>query len=144
MNKIVSAAVAAAIAAGAALQAAPAWADPGRGPIRAERDNRDAAIALGIVGGIAGFIVGNAVAGNGAAPAHVVRPVPPMPSARPTGYHRPAPKLHAPWSREWFAYCFETYRSFDPKKGTYRGYDGRIHFCEAPVFPRKRGHDFRR
>jgi len=139
MKRITAAALAAAIAAGAAFQAAPASADPARGPIRAERDNRDAAIALGIVGAVAGFVVGNAVSGNGNATVHR-RPVPPTPSGHIGHYRKPAPKLHRPWSREWFRYCFETYRSFDPKKGTYRGYDGRTHFCEAPVNPRKRDH----
>jgi BA14K-like protein len=36
-----------------------------------------------------------------------------------------------PWSRDWFRYCANRYRSFDPQTGTYRGYDGRDHFCTA-------------
>jgi hypothetical protein len=34
-----------------------------------------------------------------------------------------------PWSREWFRYCSNRYRSFNADTGTYRGYDGRDHFC---------------
>jgi hypothetical protein len=36
-----------------------------------------------------------------------------------------------PWSRSWFRYCRQTYRSFDSRTGTYMGYDGREHFCTA-------------
>jgi Na+/glutamate symporter len=34
-----------------------------------------------------------------------------------------------PWTREWFRYCSQRYRSFNPDTGTYRGYDSRDHFC---------------
>lgn len=36
-----------------------------------------------------------------------------------------------PWSREWMDYCSDRYRSFNPRTGTYTGYDGRAHFCTA-------------
>lgn len=36
-----------------------------------------------------------------------------------------------PWSRSWFRYCRDRYRSFDPQTGTYVGYDGRERFCNA-------------
>ncbi len=36
-----------------------------------------------------------------------------------------------PWTREWFRYCSQRYRSFNPDTGTYRGYDSRDHFCVA-------------
>lgn len=36
-----------------------------------------------------------------------------------------------PWSRAWFRYCENRYRSFDPQSGTYVGYDGRERFCNA-------------
>lgn len=36
-----------------------------------------------------------------------------------------------PWSSEWYRYCEDTYRSFNPRTGTYVGYDGERHFCEA-------------
>ena len=34
-----------------------------------------------------------------------------------------------PWSQGWYQYCSQKFRSFDPQKGTYRGYDGLDHFC---------------
>lgn len=36
-----------------------------------------------------------------------------------------------PWSDEWYDYCSDRYRSFDPRSGTFVGYDGREHFCVA-------------
>jgi hypothetical protein len=36
---------------------------------------------------------------------------------------------YEPWSREWFRYCSNRYRSFNADTGTFRGYDGRDHFC---------------
>ncbi|MBX3580372.1 MAG: BA14K family protein [Rhizobiaceae bacterium] len=36
-----------------------------------------------------------------------------------------------PWSRGWYEYCSDRYRSFDPESGTFVGYDGREHFCIA-------------
>ncbi|MAY63701.1 MAG: hypothetical protein CML29_15975 [Rhizobiales bacterium] len=37
-----------------------------------------------------------------------------------------------PWTRDWYRYCDNRYRSFNPDTGTYRGFDGRDHFCRAP------------
>lgn len=36
-----------------------------------------------------------------------------------------------PWSRDWYRYCANRYRSFNPDTGTFRGNDGRDHFCNA-------------
>ncbi len=36
-----------------------------------------------------------------------------------------------PWSPGWYDYCADRYRSFDPRSGTFMGYDGREHFCVA-------------
>jgi hypothetical protein len=30
-----------------------------------------------------------------------------------------------PWTREWYDYCANRYRSFDPRSGRFIGYDGR-------------------
>lgn len=38
---------------------------------------------------------------------------------------------YEPWSRAWYRYCANRYRSFDPQTGTYVGYDGRERFCNA-------------
>jgi hypothetical protein len=36
-----------------------------------------------------------------------------------------------PWSGEWYRYCSDRYRSFNPSDGTFVGYDGVRRFCEA-------------
>ena len=36
---------------------------------------------------------------------------------------------HEPWTPEWQSWCASNYRSFNPRTGTFRGYDGRDHFC---------------
>lgn len=36
-----------------------------------------------------------------------------------------------PWTRAWFRYCENRYRSFDARTGTFTGYDGQTHFCTA-------------
>lgn len=48
-------------------------------------------------------------------------------SQRPVRYRGGA----EPWSRGWYEYCNARYRSFNPSTGTFRGYDGRDHFCVA-------------
>jgi hypothetical protein len=35
-----------------------------------------------------------------------------------------------PWTAEWYRYCEDRYRSFDPDSGTFLGYDGMRHFCQ--------------
>lgn len=36
-----------------------------------------------------------------------------------------------PWTPEWYRYCEDRYRSFNPRTGTFTGYDGLKHFCYA-------------
>jgi hypothetical protein len=36
-----------------------------------------------------------------------------------------------PWSPEWYRYCEGRYRSFNPRTGTFTGYDGQRYFCQA-------------
>jgi uncharacterized protein YcfJ len=36
-----------------------------------------------------------------------------------------------PWTDEWFDYCSRKYRSFNPRTGTFTGYDGVKYFCQA-------------
>lgn len=46
---------------------------------------------------------------------------------------RPHVYTHAgalePWSPGWYEWCDNRYRSFNARTGTFRGYDGRDHFC---------------
>ncbi|HWV41999.1 BA14K family protein [Pseudorhodoplanes sp.] len=74
---------------------------------------RDAAIAGGIIGGLA---LGAAIAGAASAP-------PPPPGYAPApGYAPPPP--------DWIAYCASKYKSFNPATGLYLGYDGQYHPCQ--------------
>lgn len=63
------------------------------------------------------------------------RPLPRRDHLAPRGYHQPrviyAGDLGAPepWTAEWRRYCEQRYRSFNAITGTYRGYDGKDHFC---------------
>jgi BA14K-like protein len=36
-----------------------------------------------------------------------------------------------PWTAKWRAYCSERYQTFNPQNGTFKGYDGKPHFCTA-------------
>ena len=48
---------------------------------------------------------------------------------------RRAPAYYAggiePWTRDWYEYCSDRYRSFNARTGTFTGYDGERHFCVA-------------
>jgi hypothetical protein len=74
------------------------------------RRNNGAAVAAGVIGGLA---LGAVIAGAAAAPP-------------PPAYYAPPP----PPGGDWYAYCASKYRSFDPASGTYLGYDGLRHPCQ--------------
>ncbi len=74
-----------------------------------DNDGAGAAVAAGIAGLAVGAIVGSAGSGP---PAYY--------------YSSGSPQ---PWSSGWYRYCASRYRSFDPRSGTYLGYDGYRHFC---------------
>ena len=86
------------------------------------RNNNDA-VALGILGLGAAAIIGGAIANSNNNPRVIYQ----QPSA-PRGVSGGA---YEPWSRSWMNYCSNRYRSFNASTGTYRGYDGRDHFCVA-------------
>jgi hypothetical protein len=73
------------------------------------------AVAAGIIGGL---VLGGIIASSRRGPAYYYGPPPPY--AR--GYYDPDYEA-------WLDYCFSRYRSFDPRSGTYLGYDGRRHYC---------------
>lgn len=95
------------------------------------------AVALGVLGLATGAIIGGAIASS-PGPRYYVDP--------PVGYYAPPPPpprvvyrsyepAYAgglrPWTGPWYRYCSSRYRSFDPRSGTFVGYDGRAHFCVA-------------
>ncbi|MGU3575815.1 BA14K family protein [Brucellaceae bacterium C25G] len=106
---------------------------------RPRKRDRSDAIAAGVIGLAAGAIIAGALS-QPSAPNYA--PPPPQPrvyyppqqtyNAYPSA---PAPVQYRggaqPWSQAWYNYCSQKFRSFNPKTGTYRGYDGANHFCVA-------------
>ncbi|MEI9413208.1 BA14K family protein [Mesorhizobium salmacidum] len=45
--------------------------------------------------------------------------------------HGYAGRYAEPWTHEWYVYCSYRYRSFNPRTGTFTGYDGEQYFCIA-------------
>lgn len=91
------------------------------------------AIAAGVIGLAAGAIMGSAL--SRPSPPWVIYQVPPPPPYYPPPPPpRPYPVYShlAPWSPGWYDYCASRFRSFNPRTGTFRGYDGRQYFCIAP------------
>jgi hypothetical protein len=58
-----------------------------------------------------------------------VAPPPPPPA-----YYGPAaygPAYGPPaWTPEWYTYCAQRYRSFNPRTGYFVGFDGLPYFCQ--------------
>ncbi|PWL17272.1 BA14K family protein [Falsochrobactrum shanghaiense] len=101
------------------------------------RHNRTGdAVAAGVIGLAAGALIGSAL--SQPQQRVYVEPAPVYAPPPPPAYY-PAPPARAvqyradfePWSRSWYDYCSDRYRSFNPTTGTYRGYDGQDHFCTA-------------
>ncbi|TLX17276.1 BA14K family protein [Rhizobium sp. MHM7A] len=86
------------------------------------RRNRDDDLAIGILGLAAGAIIGGAIVDD--------RRYEPPPRFRP-----PVREYHygfiRPWSPEWYRWCSNRYRSFDPRTGTFIATDGVLQFCDA-------------
>jgi hypothetical protein len=74
-----------------------------------------------VVGGALGSVLGNWLN----PPAVVVvpqvqMPVVVMPQAAPT---------LQPWTPDWYTYCAQKFKSFDPHTGEFVGFDGKPYFC---------------
>jgi hypothetical protein len=109
--------------------------------------NGDAALAAGVLGLAVGAIAGSALADNPRYRPVYDEPIYDEPAYEEPAYARPVivrPRPVRPyyteyrdvgglqpWSPEWFRWCGDTYRSFDPDTGTFVGYDGEQHFCVA-------------
>lgn len=74
-----------------------------------DKDNVGAAIGIGIVGLTLGAIIAGAAADKASS----------VPEYRDRNDYE-----------DWFRYCSSRYRSFDPRTGTFMGYDGRRHPCQ--------------
>jgi len=91
--------------------------------VRRHGNDKDA-IALGIIGLGVGAIIGGAIANGNNNPRVIYRQQPSAPQTVNRGSYEP-------WSQSWFRFCSNKYRSFNASTGTFRGYDGRDHFCVA-------------
>jgi hypothetical protein len=83
-----------------------------------------------LVAGIFGFAAG-AILSSALAPRYYYQPAPVY--AAPQVLYGPTTAYYGPpepWTSDWFAYCSDRYRSFDPQTGYFLGYDGNYHFCE--------------
>lgn len=101
---------------------------------RHHRDNGDT-VAAGVLGLAAGALIGSALA-QPERRVYVEPQYAPPPPPPPAYYPAPPRRVtyspgYQPWTRGWYDYCSNRYRSFNPNTGTYRGYDGRDHFCNA-------------
>jgi hypothetical protein len=84
--------------------------------------------AAGIFGLAAGALVGSALA----QPGYYYEPAPVYAAPPPPVAYQPAPVYYdqpQPWTPDWYQYCGERYRSFDPSTGYFLGFDGNYHFC---------------
>ena len=82
--------------------------------LKRETTRKGNAFVGGLVGGLAGSIVGNLVTRPGPTTTVVVQE---------RGY---SPE---PWTGEWYDYCANRYRSFNPRTGYYTTYGGYQRFC---------------
>lgn len=74
----------------------------------------------------AGAIIGGAIASQGYGPGYFA----PGPAYYDNGYDDDAVAVApAPGGDDAVAYCMQTYRSYDPRSGTYMGNDGYRHPC---------------
>ncbi|MBI1204670.1 MAG: BA14K family protein [Rhodopseudomonas sp.] len=90
------------------------------------RGRRGGGVAAGVAAGLLfGGLLGASPYYYGGPPAYYGPPV-----YYPPGFYGPVygPRYYG-GSRSWLSYCFSRYRSFDPRTGTYMGYDGRRHYC---------------
>ncbi|WP_336276503.1 BA14K family protein [Bartonella sp. CB178] len=98
------------------------------------RNDSGDTLAAGILGLAAGALLGNALKKN--EQPKVVYQV----SPQPTIIYQAPPSIvyqtvQQPLASGWLQYCKEKYRSFNPETGTFKGRDGKDHFCYAPVMP---------
>jgi hypothetical protein len=146
MNRIFKTAVLSAAMAATMLVALPA-ANADEWRHHRHHGNGDA-IAAGVLGLAAGALIGGALAND--------RPPPDANRYYDDGYYndgyydrevrvRPAPvrryyvqprvvyadRYAEPWTRAWYEYCSDRYRTFNSRTGTFTGNDGEQHFCTA-------------
>lgn len=99
-----------------------------------KKKNNDDLLAAGIVGLAVGAIAAGVLSQSQRSERVYIDPprTAPVPRYRYDSYPRASTYYGAPepWSRAWYRACDDRYRSFDPRTGTFMGYDGRRHFCD--------------
>ncbi|WP_068086007.1 BA14K family protein [Polycladidibacter stylochi] len=113
------------------------------------------AIAIGVLGLAAGLIIASAVEEDNytapafnpyapsvnpyaqpvyAYPVPAVQAVPAYPQPQPQPHQvnvqiNTYPSAPAPWTQQWYRYCTQKYRSFNPQTGTFMSYSGVRKLC---------------
>jgi hypothetical protein len=75
----------------------------------------------GVGAGLVGFGIG-AIVGSALTPREVY-------VAPPPAYYGPVAYGPPPWTPDWYTYCAQSYRSFNPHTGYFIGPDGQPYFC---------------
>lgn len=111
---------------------------------KVEKNNDKDAIAAGVLGLTAGAILGGVLSKKSEkhVSSHAYPPArhhSPKYNKKPrkNDRHYNKKQWSAPYSPEWHRYCSSKYRSFNPRTGTYRTYNGKVQFCEIPSRERK-------
>ncbi|MBN9221119.1 MAG: BA14K family protein [Mesorhizobium sp.] len=98
------------------------------------------AVAAGVLGLAAGALIVGALANQQPPPPdydydYYDRDVRVRPAPIRRYYAEPqvvyADRYAEPWTRGWYEYCSDRYRTFNARTGTFTGNDGEQHFCTA-------------
>ena len=98
------------------------------------------AVAAGVLGLAAGALIVGALANDQPPPddygdGYYYRDVRPRPAPVRRYYAEPRVVYNEsyaePWTRDWYEYCSDRYRTFNSRTGTFTGNDGEQHFCTA-------------
>jgi hypothetical protein len=101
---------------------------------------RGDAVAAGVLGLAAGALIVGALANQQPPPPdydydYYDRDVRVRPAPIRRYYAEPqvvyADRYAEPWTRGWYEYCSDRYRTFNSRTGTFTGNDGEQHFCTA-------------
>ena len=139
MNRILKTAILAAAVAATTLATLPA-ANAGEWRHRHRHHGNGDAIAAGVLGLAAGALIVGAL--NNPQPGYYDpgydeydRDPRPRPAPVRRYYVEPqvvyADRYAEPWTRAWYDYCSDRYRTFNARTGTFTGNDGDQHFCVA-------------
>ena len=141
MNRILKVAIMAGALGATTLATLPA-ANAGDWRWRHHHNHHGDAVVAGIAGLAAGALIGSALSQPRVAPSYY-EPDDYYDYDRPRYVVRrevvvrraPVREYYAggiePWTRDWYEYCSDRYRSFNARTGTFTGYDGDQHFCVA-------------